>query len=142
MQIRFERDPDDKYKEMLTRAGWRDRTEEEGIWTKQLPKEGEKWQAAADAERLFKRIANEIRADQGLGPVTFALGRYSGAPLLGMAPRAPSSPPLLPDITFDPGEEAGPSAADTSDHGEDHHARNRSAELSLAREVAWPPGRI
>ena len=39
----------------------------EGIWTKQIPQEGEKWRSAADAERLFKQIANEIRADKGTG---------------------------------------------------------------------------
>jgi len=44
------------------------RTEEEGIWTKQIPKDSG-WQPAADAERLFKQIANEMRADKGLGAV-------------------------------------------------------------------------
>jgi hypothetical protein len=68
MQIRFEQDPDDKYKAILHNAGWRDRTEEEGIWTKQIPKDSG-WQPAADAERLFKQIANEIRADKGMGTV-------------------------------------------------------------------------
>ena len=68
MQIRFDQDPDDKYKRMLKEAGWRDRTEEEGIWTKQIPKDSG-WQPAADAERLFKQIANEMRADKGLGAV-------------------------------------------------------------------------
>lgn len=68
VQIRFDQDPDDKYKQMLKDAGWRDRTEEEGIWTKQIPKDSG-WQPAAEAERLFKQIANEIRADKGLGAV-------------------------------------------------------------------------
>jgi hypothetical protein len=68
MQIQFDRDPDDKYKEMLAKAGWRDRTEEEGIWTKQIPR-GSGWQPAAEAERLFKQIANQIRADKGLETV-------------------------------------------------------------------------
>jgi hypothetical protein len=53
---------------MLKEAGWRDRTEAEGIWTKQIPKDSG-WQPAADAERLFKQITNEIRADKGLGAV-------------------------------------------------------------------------
>ena len=68
VQVRFDQDPDDKYKLMLKEAGWRDRTQEEGIWTKQIPKDSG-WQPAADAERLFKQIANEIRADKGLGAV-------------------------------------------------------------------------
>jgi hypothetical protein len=66
MQISFEQEPEDKYKLMLKEAGWRDRTEEEGIWTKQIPRDSG-WQPAADAERLFKQIANEIRAERGLG---------------------------------------------------------------------------
>ena len=68
MQIHFDREPEDKYKLMLKEAGWRDRTDEEGIWTKQIPKDSG-WQPAADAERLFKQIANEMRADKGLGAV-------------------------------------------------------------------------
>jgi hypothetical protein len=68
MQIRFDQEPEDKYKLMLKEASWRDRTEEEGIWTKQIPKHSG-WQPAADAERLFKQIANEMRADKGLGAV-------------------------------------------------------------------------
>ena len=39
VQIRFDQAPEDKYKLMLKEAGWRDRTEEEGIWTKQIPKD-------------------------------------------------------------------------------------------------------
>ncbi len=69
MQIQFDWEPDDKYKEMLAKAGWTDRTQDEGIWTKQFPREGERLQTTADAERLFKQIANEIRADKGLAAV-------------------------------------------------------------------------
>ena len=47
MQIRFDRQPDEKYLMKLKEAGWRDRTEEEGIWTRQVPK-GE-WKTVADA---------------------------------------------------------------------------------------------
>ena len=68
MQIRFDQEPDDKYKLMLTDAGWTDRTKAEGIWTKQIPKDSG-WQPAAEAERLFKQIANQIRADKGLSAV-------------------------------------------------------------------------
>ncbi len=68
MQIRFDQDPGDKYKRMLKEEGWRDRTEEEGIWTKQIPKDSG-WQPAAEAEALFRRIANGMRADKGLGAV-------------------------------------------------------------------------
>lgn len=67
MQLRFDQQPDDKYLVMLNEAGWRDRTEEEGIWTKQV--ESGMWQPVADAERLFKEIGNGIRKDKGLNPV-------------------------------------------------------------------------
>jgi hypothetical protein len=76
MQIRADEPLPEKHQAMLREDGWTDRTEAEGIWTKQLPKgldgEGqprEKWRDTADAERLFKQIANEIRSEQGLGPV-------------------------------------------------------------------------
>jgi hypothetical protein len=68
LQIRFERQqPDDQYLARLKEAGWTDRSETEGIWTKQIPP-GE-WRPVADAERLFKEIANAIRKDKGLEPV-------------------------------------------------------------------------
>jgi hypothetical protein len=41
--------------------------ESEGIWTKQVAP-GE-WKPVADAERLFKDIANAIRKEKGLEPV-------------------------------------------------------------------------
>ena len=44
------------------------KTEEEGIWTRQIPKE-ESWKTVIDAERLFEKIANAIRKDKGLEPV-------------------------------------------------------------------------
>jgi hypothetical protein len=69
MQVRSDEPLSEKHQGMLTQAGWTDRMEKEGIWTKQLPKEQEKWRDVADAEKLFKQIANEMRADKGLGPV-------------------------------------------------------------------------
>jgi hypothetical protein len=73
MQIRFTGErPDEKYRTVLHKAGWRDRTESEGIWTKQVPTG--MWQPVADAERLFKEIANGIRVDKGLPKVTLAMG--------------------------------------------------------------------
>ena len=68
MQIHFDREPEDKYKLMLKEAGWRDRTEEER-YLDQADSKDSGWQPAADAERLFKQIANEIRADKGLRAV-------------------------------------------------------------------------
>ena len=74
MQIRFENgQPDDKYLDMLTQAGWRDRTQEEGVYTKQIDKNG-KWQSVAKMEEEFKDVANAIRKDKGLGPVLEGLG--------------------------------------------------------------------
>jgi hypothetical protein len=67
MQLRSDEPLDEKYLVMLKEAGWRDRTEEEGIWTKQIPTGS--WQTVLDAERLFERIANGMRADKGLEPV-------------------------------------------------------------------------
>jgi hypothetical protein len=55
MQIEFEQQPDQKYLAMLKEAGWTDRTESEGVWTKQVG-QGQ-WQPIADAERLFKEVA-------------------------------------------------------------------------------------
>lgn len=67
MQIAFEKQPEEKYLAMLAEAGWKDRTETEGVWTKQVA--SGQWQAVADAERLFKDIGNAIRKDKGLEPV-------------------------------------------------------------------------
>jgi hypothetical protein len=76
MQIRADEPLPEKHQAMLREAGWTDRTETEGIWTKQLPKgiddagkPREKWRETADAERLFKQIANDIRTERGLGSV-------------------------------------------------------------------------
>ena len=60
--------PTRQYLAMLAKAGWRDRTQEEGIWTRQVPKE-ESWKTVIDAERLFEKIANAIRQDKGLEPI-------------------------------------------------------------------------
>ncbi len=69
MQIRFDNgQPDEHYLEMLKQAGWRDRTQEEGIWTKQIDPNG-RWQSVAKMEEEFKDVANAIRAHKGLGPV-------------------------------------------------------------------------
>jgi hypothetical protein len=64
----FDEAPGQKHQGDLEKAGWQP-SNEERTWAKEIPQEGEKWQTAADAERLFKKIANEVRADQGLGPV-------------------------------------------------------------------------
>jgi hypothetical protein len=72
MQIRFNGEqPDEKYRARLRQAGWKDRTESEGVWTKQVPTG--MWQPVADAERLFKEIANGIRGDKGMPKVTLAM---------------------------------------------------------------------
>lgn len=74
MQIRFERgQPDEKYLEKLKAAGWTDRTQEEGVFTKQIDKNA-RWQSVDKMEKEFKAVANEIRKDKGLGPVLEGLG--------------------------------------------------------------------
>jgi hypothetical protein len=70
LQVRFDGEqPGTKYLAMLKEAGWTDRTESEGIWTKQVAL-GE-WRPVVEAERVFKTIANGIRADKGLEPLNF-----------------------------------------------------------------------
>lgn len=67
LQLAFDERPDEKYLAKLKEAGWTDRTKSEGIWTKQV--EQGQWQPVADAEKLFKEIANGIRQDKGREPV-------------------------------------------------------------------------
>jgi hypothetical protein len=67
LQMAFDERPDEKYLVKLREAGWTDRTESEGIWTRQVAPG--RWQPVADAEKLFKEIANGIRQDKELEPV-------------------------------------------------------------------------
>lgn len=68
MQIRFDGGrPDEKYLVLLGEAGWRDRTESEGVWTKQIDRDA-RWQSVAQMEREFRTVANAIRTDKGLEP--------------------------------------------------------------------------
>jgi hypothetical protein len=80
LQIRCDEELPQAAREQLQAAGWRDRTEEEGIWTKQLPPRPRKdaedsgpvtpgWPTVVEAERLFHDLANAIRADKGLPSV-------------------------------------------------------------------------
>jgi hypothetical protein len=74
MQIRFDgAHPDDDQRAMLKRAGWIDRTERDGIWTKQIDQEA-RWQSVQQMEREFRDVANSIRAGNKLGPVLEGLG--------------------------------------------------------------------
>jgi hypothetical protein len=69
MQIRFDGErPGEQYEAMLKDAGWRDRTESEGVWTKQIDREA-RWQTVQQMEREFRDVANAIRRDKGLEPV-------------------------------------------------------------------------
>jgi hypothetical protein len=69
MQIRFDgAQPDEQYPAMLVKAGWKDRTQEEGVWTKQIDRNA-RWQSVQQMEREFQEVANSIRRDKGLGPV-------------------------------------------------------------------------
>lgn len=69
MQIKFNHgQPDEQYLKMLTDMGWRDRTESEGIFTKQIDQNA-RWQSVAKMEEEFKQVANAIRKDRGLGQV-------------------------------------------------------------------------
>jgi hypothetical protein len=68
MQIRFDREqPDEKHLARLKQAGWKDRTESEGVWTKQIDRD-RRWQSVQDMEQEFKNVANAIRKGKGLAP--------------------------------------------------------------------------
>lgn len=68
MQIRFDGEqPGEQSLAMLARAGWKDRTESEGVWTKQIDRNA-RWQSVQQMEREFRDIANAIRRDKGLEP--------------------------------------------------------------------------
>jgi hypothetical protein len=69
MQVRFDHgQPDEQYLKMLTDKGWKDRTQEEGVFTKQIDRNA-RWQSVAKMEQEFKDVANAIREAKGLGPV-------------------------------------------------------------------------
>lgn len=69
MQIRFDHgQPDEQYLAMLRRAAWIDRSESEGVWTKQIDQEA-RWQSVDGMEKEFKTITNAIRKEKGLEPV-------------------------------------------------------------------------
>jgi hypothetical protein len=67
MAMTFDNAPAEKHDALLDKAGWQP-NDSRTRWTKEIP-EGAGWQPQADAERLFKRIANEVREAQGLGKV-------------------------------------------------------------------------
>jgi hypothetical protein len=68
MQIRFDGgQPDEKYLTLLKQAGWTDRSESEGVWTKQIDPQA-RWQSVEQMEREFKEVANAIRQGKGLEP--------------------------------------------------------------------------
>ena len=80
IQVRSDEELPQAAREQLQAAGWKDRTEEEGIWTKQLPPRPRQdaegpgpatpgWPTVVEAERLFHELANAIRADKGLPSV-------------------------------------------------------------------------
>ena len=74
MQVRFDREqPDEKYLKMLKDAGWRDRTQEEGVFTKQIDPNA-RWQSVDRMEQEFREVANAIRKAKGLGPVLERIG--------------------------------------------------------------------
>jgi hypothetical protein len=73
MQIQFDQgQPEEPYLTMLKRAGWLDRTESEGVWTKQIDQNA-RWQSVDRIEQEFKSVANAIRKERGLEPVLQSL---------------------------------------------------------------------
>jgi hypothetical protein len=82
IQIKSDGEIPDWAKERLKADGWRDRVEDEGIYTKQLPPrprpaaEGQQaeqakpaWPTVIEAERFFEQLANDIRAERGMSRV-------------------------------------------------------------------------
>jgi hypothetical protein len=68
MQVRFDHEqPGEKYLAMLGQAGWTDRTESEGVWTKQIDPHA-RWQSVQKMEREFIDVANAIRQAKGMEP--------------------------------------------------------------------------
>ena len=68
IQIRFEGEqPDEQFTAMLKDAGWKDRTESEGVWTKQIDRDA-RWQSVQKMEEEFKAVANAVRKSKGLEP--------------------------------------------------------------------------
>ena len=67
-------------RERLKADGWRDRVEDEGIYTKQLPPRAQpgeedpersaaRRRAGFEADRFLEQLANDIRAERGMAPV-------------------------------------------------------------------------
>ena len=80
LQISHDSELPDWAKERLKADGWRDRVEDEGIYTKQLPprpqpgEENPELSSARrregfEADRFFEQLANDIRADRKMPPV-------------------------------------------------------------------------
>jgi hypothetical protein len=67
VQIRFDERPPEDVVGILKEDGWRWRGQGEG-WTKQLDRAA-RWRGQADAERLFKEIADELRQSRGHAPL-------------------------------------------------------------------------
>ena len=87
MQVKADSELPDWAKERLKADGWRDRVEDEGIYTKQLPPrpkadaEGpepspSRRRVVFEAERFFEQLANDIRAERQMPPVR--LGTAAG----------------------------------------------------------------
>ena len=84
MQVRPDGELPDWARERLKAEGWRDRVEDEGIYTRQLPprpRAGEddrelssaRRRAVFEAERFFEELANDIRADRKMPPVRLGM---------------------------------------------------------------------
>lgn len=73
MQIRFDREqPDERFLAMLRQAGWKDRIQEEGVYTKQIDPDA-RWQSVRQMEQEFKAVANAIRQSKRMEPALSGL---------------------------------------------------------------------
>lgn len=69
MQIKFQGEqPDEQQQARLKQLGWTDRTESEGVYTKQIDPD-KRWQSVQKMELEFRDVANAIRKDKQLEPV-------------------------------------------------------------------------
>lgn len=68
MMIAFDEKPADEVIQSLRDDGWK-WNRDDAAWTKQLDPQA-KWATHAEAEKLFHDIANTIRQEKGLEPVS------------------------------------------------------------------------
>ena len=65
MQLAFQEKPSDAVRQVVREAGYQWRSLQ-GVWSKQIDAE-KAWQTRAEADQLFKTVAEMLRAEKGIG---------------------------------------------------------------------------